>query len=320
MNYLVLVVLVNVLIALITILVIHKYRQSKEHYEGPLKVHFNAFWDGIHERNTVKYFLEFLSAIYKQPVTEGSEEESQILMESMFGETKVHSKKWKHTYQYSGEPDIRPNSDDYTVVLSGLPTGQPHNNIAVPYYGSVLYEVEDIPNIKTPHKMPVKDVVCIISNPGGGVRNAFLNELDKHFQVTYAGKYKNNIGGPISHHYLSREFIDYISQFKFIVAMENNERDSYITEKILHGFRAGIIPVYWGAKRTGDFINEDRMIHLKNEEHISTVIARMKAIAASESEWRTVASKPWKAPGKPQPTSEYAAKRVQEYLLSNKLM
>ncbi len=313
-------ILLCMLLALVTILVIHVYHTRKEYYTDPLKVHFNAFWGGFNDSKVKQYFLEILSQVYGQPIIEGNQDDSQILMESVFGDTKAHLKKWKHTYQYSGEPEIRPNSTDYSVILSGFETGQPHNNIAIPYYGSVLYEIEHIPDTTTPRNMPTKDVVCIISNPGGGVRNTFLNELDKHFQVTYAGKYKNNIGGPLPHSYLTREFIDYISQFKFVIAMENNERDSYITEKILHGFRAGIIPVYWGAKRTGDFINEDRIIHLKSADHIDSVIARMKAIAASETEWQAVVSKPWKAKRKPQPTPEYVAKRIREYLLANKLM
>ena len=42
--------------------------------------------------------------------------------------------------------------------------------------------------------------------------------------VTYAGRYKNNIGGLLPWDYNKPEFKNFISQFKFVISMENMRR------------------------------------------------------------------------------------------------
>jgi len=44
-----------------------------------------------------------------------------------------------------------------------------------------------------------------------------------------------------------------LKEYNFILAFENADYNGYITEKILHAFMAGTIPLYWGG---GDFLKE----------------------------------------------------------------
>lgn len=314
-------IIFSLIVAAVTLYILHRRRAAHEQFtasSAPLKVYLNGFWDGIHERGTVRYFTDILTAVYGRPVTEGSKEESELLLESLLGKSVAADKKWMHTYHYTGEPDIRADgTDKYSIVLSGNPNGSPSNNVATPYYASFLYEIPALPDkpASAPRPMPTKDVVCIISNPRGGVRNALLDELDKHFQVTYAGKYKNNTGGPMPHLYLTPEFVDYISQFKFVISMENSEHDCYITEKIFHGIRAGTVPVYWGAPRVTDYINKDRFIRITDEASIPAAIRKMKELAANGQAWQAMVAQPWRAPGQPQPTPEETAKEIRRRLL-----
>ena len=76
--------------------------------------------------------------------------------------------------------------------------------------------------------------------------------------VTYAGRYKNNIGGLLIWDYNKPEFHNYVSQFKFIISMENTRYETGITEKITHGMLAQTIPIYWGSPRVNDYFNKDR--------------------------------------------------------------
>jgi hypothetical protein len=46
--------------------------------------------------------------------------------------------------------------------------------------------------------------------------------------------------------------------------MENAREDTYITEKITHGFVSGNIPIYWGSLRVTDYFNADRFINVEN--------------------------------------------------------
>ena len=98
--------------------------------------------------------------------------------------------------------------------------------------------------------------------------------------VTYAGHFKNNIGGPIPYAYNSKEFQDFVSQFKFVVSMENSQEETYITEKITHGLIGGSIPVYWGSKRVAEYFNKDRILTVDDETCIDAVVQTMKTMNA----------------------------------------
>jgi hypothetical protein len=312
--------IIKLLIFIICICILYLFvfkRLLRERYEdAPLRVYFNSFWANFTPK-IKQYFFDILSHIYNRPVIEGGFDESELLMESVFGGTRMHDKSWKHTYMFSGEPHIRDNYKDYTCVISGEADTFSPNNVAVPFYSTLLYE--SVHRFKTaptsPPPMPQKDVVVIISNAGGSVRNAFIEELDKHFQVTYAGRYKNNIGGPLEAGYGTEEFAKYISQFKYVISMENSEKDSYITEKIFHGIHSHTIPVYWGAPNVTNYINPKRFIHMKSIDDILPTIEKMKSIASSETEWQSMVMEPWEAPnGEPQPTPENIAKKIKHKL------
>ncbi len=278
-----------------------------------LRVYFHSFWPDFPPL-TRQFFCEILSHIYNAPVIEGDYNNSNILMESVFGGSVLKDKPWKHTYLYSGESYLRDNHADYTCILSGESDTFSPNNVAVPLYSILLHALNSTNDTRlntdvAPH-MPKKDVVVIISNGGAGVRNTFVDELDKHFQVTYAGRYKNNTGGPLAAAYGTQEFADYVSQFKFVITMENSEQDTYITEKIFHGIHSHTIPVYWGAPRVTEYINPARFIHMKSIDDILPTIEKMKALASDERAWQAMVSAPWESPNGVQPTPENIAKKV----------
>lgn len=282
----------------------------------PLKVYFNAFWPGFEkDDNGQDYFLQILQEVYERPIKKGTLEDSDILIESVFGnDSKTNTKKWKHRYLYSCEAYLRSNSSEYDVILSGQGTGDPKQNVACPCYRLFLHANPNI-KIEIPQKappMPQKDVICIISNPNGETRNAFLKELDKHFKVDYGGKYKNNIGGPITYEFSSKEFSDLISKYKFVICMENNKQDAYITEKILHGIRANNVPVYWGGTSVESYINPKRFINLKDTNDIPRVIGEMKRLAGNESEWQEMVQQPWETDT--QPTTQLLAHHIRKLI------
>ena len=66
----------------------------------------------------------------------------------------------------------------------------------------------------------------------------FIKELNKYKKVDMGGKVFNNIGGKVSNK------INFLSSYKFSIAMENSEGDGYISEKILDSFIAGTIPIH----------------------------------------------------------------------------
>lgn len=51
------------------------------------------------------------------------------------------------------------------------------------------------------------------------------------------------------------------SDFRFIVAFENQYREGYITEKLINAFLSGAIPVYWGSRKVLEIFNPKAFIY-----------------------------------------------------------
>jgi hypothetical protein len=83
---------------------------------------------------------------------------------------------------------------------------------------------------------------AVISNSifGDFFRFSFIDELNKYKKVDMGGKYKNNVGGRV------KNKIQFLSFYKFSIAMENSGADGYYSEKIIDSFLSGTIPIYYG--------------------------------------------------------------------------
>jgi hypothetical protein len=186
------------------------------------------------------------------------------------------------------------NPDNYSCVFYGQKN---HKNIInVQLYLIYFYTNNFVDVIQTksqPPDMPNNDVCVFITNPRGDIRNVFLNELDKHFKVTYAGPYKNNIGGPITDPYNSEEFRQFVKKHKFIVTMENSVNETWVTEKITHGFMSSNIPIYWGTDTVVNYFNKNRFLRLPekcSQNDIDKLIKQMLFIKNNEKMWKHVVS------------------------------
>jgi len=73
------------------------------------------------------------------------------------------------------------------------------------------------------------------------------------------GLYKNNIGKRI------KNKIEFLSSYKFSISMENSEGDGYVSEKIIHSFLAGTIPIYYGDYLIDEYINPKVYILIKGK-------------------------------------------------------
>jgi len=256
-----------------------------------IEIFFNGFWPGFKDRtNPVNeiFFIKLMKEIYNSEIKVGSLEESNILIENTNpGLSYLKHKEWKHTYLFSGESYINNNYKEYSCVLCSSTTKD--NMINVPFYIPYIissFDEKYITDNYTKHidKVPENDVLVIISNTNGSYRNYFINKLEKAgVKITYAGRYKNNIGGHLKDSFGSKKFLDYVSNFKFIIAMENSYADTYITEKIMHGILGGSIPVYWGSQKVEEYFNKDRILNVNHKDKEDIIIEKIKTM--SDKEW-----------------------------------
>lgn len=86
-------------------------------------------------------------------------------------------------------------------------------------------------------------------------REKVFKALSKYKLVNSGGRYNNNVGGPIE------SKLEFQKKHKFVIAFENTEGYGYTTEKIVHAFSAGAIPIYWGNPAIIEEFNEGSFIN-----------------------------------------------------------
>jgi hypothetical protein len=262
------------------------------------KVYFNGFWGGFIERTdpiSVDFFTNLLFDIYGEQVSiTESLDDANILVECAFtNKYFVNYKAWDASFLFTGESyhNAPKNTySSYTCILGPEQTGG--NFVAFPFY--VLY-------MKLyPHNMAFSPTKSITNNNTAAVigyhhdsaRCHFLDALEKRMPVLYGGRYKNNIGGKIEGHFASDSLCDFYKGSKFVVTMENTKIGHYITEKLINGLRAGIIPIYWGSSHIAEYFNTKRFLILEDDsvEQIDAVIDRMANM--SEEEYFRIVNEP----------------------------
>tara|TARA_B000000477_G_scaffold93550_1_gene80571 strand:- start:2879 stop:5482 length:2604 start_codon:yes stop_codon:yes gene_type:complete len=267
------------------------------------KICFNGFYSGFFDKKnpgtTITFFIKFFEKIYNSTIIISDSVDSDILCEFdmlIDSHSLVNTKKWKHTYLFNGEYKCLCDKAKYDCVLFAEKNN--NNIINLPIYISYIESNNIIFNKIKRIEVPKKDICVIISNGDSKNRNYIINKLDKHFNIDYLGSYKNNIGGALKAPYNSEEFKKYISQYKFIISIENNRQETYITEKIILGLSAQIIPIYWGSKYIYNYFNKDRILALLQDDNyeldkeIDILINKINHIKNNEELWLNIVNRP----------------------------
>jgi len=262
-----------------------------------MKLFVNGFWSGFIDKSNpvnITFFLQLFELIFLTKIELCDDFTiSDILLETIFdNKTYLFDKKWAYTFLYSGEPRLISYHTHYSCVLYGE---RNHDNIVnVPLFVPNLYcsnLLEKYQSQTYKNHIPKKNICAIISNDCGKERNYFLEQLENVFQIDYLGSYKNN-AHRIEEQYNSIEFINRVSEYKFIVSMENSKGDTHITEKILHGFNAGIIPIYWGSDNITNYFNKDRFINVNNITDIDAIIKQFNELMNDDNKYLDMINKP----------------------------
>jgi len=275
-----------------------------------MKVLFNNFFNNI----DLTFFILIFKRVFNEDISRGSFDDSDILFESCFGDTSlVDKKQWKYTFFFSGESDRRldvcfkRNKDmlkKYNCVLKGEKTNENIVNVplfclythAFNYTYAFVKHKRDINRFPTEYisVIPPKNVCVIVSNSDDQEgRNTFFDKLGQKVDIDYAGIYKNNVAR-ITAPFMTPEFIHFVSQYKFIITMENSKNEDYITEKIIEGFAANTIPVYWGSDNITKYFNEERFIHLKtfSDEDMNDAINKIVLLLNDNDKYLEIINKP----------------------------
>ena len=281
-----------------------------------MKLHISNFFYDI----DLSPFFKLFKLVFNEHIELGTAEDSDILLESLLGSgTALYSKKWLYTFLFIGESDSRlpifiengihnPRIKEYSCIFKGKNSPE-SNSVNFPRFAFYLYSFNFTYRFKKQHydntrykaeltnriqRIPSKDVCVIISDGHDSEsRNYFLDCLDKRVKVDYAGHYKNNTE-LVTHAHCSPGFIEFVSQYKVIITMENSKDTNYITENILNGFAANTVPVYWGADNITDYFNEERFINVKSfsETDIHKAIDKIVKVLGDDETFIDIVNKP----------------------------
>uniref|UniRef100_A0A6C0LA51 Uncharacterized protein n=1 Tax=viral metagenome TaxID=1070528 RepID=A0A6C0LA51_9ZZZZ len=135
----------------------------------------------------------------------------------------------------------------------------------------------------------------IVSNPSQPVRNQAFHTLCRYKPVDSAGRLYNTIGpelfAGLGGGGGERRKVDFLRQYKFCIAYENEASPGYITEKILHAKAAGCVPIYWGAPNLDVDFDVEGCIDARGLT-AEELLVRVKEVDEDDSLWRRKAMVP----------------------------
>jgi hypothetical protein len=274
-----------------------------------MKVYVSGFWPGfvdeMNEPLNIKWFIKLLNDIYNEEIIYTNNlDEADILLNSIFATEQsyyyLNYKEWKASFLFTGESchsfhnreEYNNNVkylSSYTCILGYNPTND--NFIEFPFY--LLYmKMHDNISYEPTKCINNNDVSVVISQSKPQRCLHFLDKLEKKMNILYGGTYKNNIGGRIEGIWDSVNLINFYKNTKFVITMENTIIEHYITEKLINGFRAGIVPIYWGSPHISKHFNPKRFIVIEDdsESAMDAVIDRM--INMSDEEYFKMVNEP----------------------------
>ena len=209
-----------------------------------IKCWFVDFWDGFDLYDNV-----FVWALRKDYNVVFDDKNPDFLFCSVFYGEECNAIQYQCTrIFYTGEnliPDF--NIYDYAMGFDYIIYGDRY--LRWPIY-RIYPEFETIKEKHKKYDMDTfmkRDFCCrVVSNPNSAYREKLFEELSQRRYVASGGRCKNNLPNAEC----VKNKIDFLSKYKFNLAIENENSSGYVTEKIVQAWAAGCIPVYWGSAGT----------------------------------------------------------------------
>lgn len=239
-----------------------------------LKIKFCDFWEDNKGANRFRYWL---SLRYKIELSDNPD----FLFYSVFGNDHRKYTCTKIFFTWENYPHFRYiDFDGYDFAISHYPV-KDQRHFWLPSWGWKLMNMEGIriqaltklntDQAKLLLKKKKKFCCFVVSNPHGIVRNNFFNLLNSVKKVDSAGKHLNNTG-----YYAPRDwaaYMEWIQEYKFIIAFENSSTHGYSTEKPFWPILFDTIPIYWGDPHLNQSFNEKRFFNLSDYKSESELVS-----------------------------------------------
>lgn len=143
----------------------------------------------------------------------------------------------------------------------------------------------------------------IHGNTNCKTRNDFFHYLCQNYKkVNSYGKLFNNVGKIHANCWFDKEQIDLYRQNKFGLCFENSrdDRDYYITEKILNVKLSGAVPIYWGTSKCHEIFEKDSFLFLEDasEQSFQKLLKQIIELDNNDEKYLAMKNKPLLNPEK----------------------
>jgi hypothetical protein len=192
----------------------------------------------------------------------------------------------------------RPNLEISDYSITQLELNDPRN-LRLPNYTNRVMAKQLIKKAEEQDATLEKKKFCCFftSHARAPLRLNFFEKLSKYKQVDSAGSFMNNIGRSIPNDRAAK--IEFMRQYKFYMAFENDLVPWYTTEKIAEGMAAWCIPIYWGNPLVAQDFNPKSFLNYSDFSNEEALIERIIEIDRDETLYRQYLKEPFFYDNKP---------------------
>lgn len=257
------------------------------HNINTVKINFTNFWDNFNKEDN--FITDILKTKYQVEISENPD----YVFSSIIGQN-LDALTYKDAIRifYTGEniiPDF--NLYDYAVGFCNLNFGDRY--LRYPLYR--LYR-ENWRKALVKHTIAREEFerkhkgFCnfVYSNSQNVMpeREQLLSIIDSYKKVDCGGRYKNNVGGPI------KNKLEFCSNYKFTIAVENTAIPGYTTEKLIDAWAAGTIPIYYGNPLIGQEFNTKAFVNCHDYDNWKDVIDVIKKLDTDDNAYAEMMNEP----------------------------
>ena len=204
------------------------------------------------------------------------------------------------------------NTSDYALAFDRMSFGDRNHWFPLIKIYTDAYKVLQNPRPNTDEVINQKTDFCayVMSNTknSSNERAQIFDLLNAYKTVNSGGKWRNNVGGPISNK------LEFQTKHKFAIAFENYSHPGYLTEKFAEAAQAEAIPIYWGEPEIGNYFNSKAFINCHDYPSLDAAVARVIEIDQDDTLYQAMLDEPWFI-GELEP-KELQTKTIQSFLIN----
>jgi len=137
---------------------------------------------------------------------------------------------------------------------------------------------------------PKKDFCSfVVKNGNPKERNKFFDMLSEYKKIDSGGPHKKNIKEELDGEVAK---INFLSSRKFNLCFESYSHPGYVTEKILHAFLAGTVPIYWGSETIEADFNPKAFINAHNFKSFEDLVEYVKYVDQNDEMYEMIVNQP----------------------------